>query len=266
MKITMLQMDCKLASPAENFAHAEALIRQAAQDGPDVITLPETFNIGFFPREHLRELCDREGEETIRRFSALAKELQVNLVAGSVGNVRQDGIYNTCYIFDRQGKVLGDYDKTHLFSPMGEDQFFQKGSHLTTFQLDGVLCGIIICYDMRFLELVRSLSLQGIQVLFVVAHWPDARLNHWRILSQARAVENQMFVVATNACSRAGETQYAGHSMMVDPWGEILAEGGPGEERITGTLDFSVIRGIRESINVYRDRRPELYQLDCNHQ
>ena len=261
MKITMIQMDCKLGEPALNFERAQALIRQAAQEKPDVITLPETFNIGFFPKENLAQYCDQNGEETIRRFSALAKELQINLVAGSVGNCRDGKVYNTCYVFDRQGQVVAEYDKTHLFSPMGEDAYFQKGGHLSTFVLDGVPCGIIICYDLRFLELVRSLSLKGIQVLFVVAHWPQARLTHWQVLNRARAIENQMFVVSTNACSRAGDTQYAGHSIMLDPWGEILAQGGAGEELVTGTLDFSVIQGIRESINVYRDRRPELYEL-----
>lgn len=262
MKVSAIQMDMRLGDPDYNFAHAVALVRQAAQEKPDVITLPETWNVGFFPKENLAGLADHDGERVKSVFGPLAKELGVNIVAGSVANQRDGKIFNTTYIFDRGGKLVADYDKTHLFTPMGEHNYFENGSRVVQFELDGVRCGIIICYDIRFLELVRTLALQKIDVLFVVAQWPDKRVFHWNTLNRARAIENQMFVVCTNSCGLAGETRYGGNSALIDPWGETIAAAGAGEEIISGTLDMSIITGIRESINVFRDRRPELYHVN----
>lgn len=261
MQISCVQMDMQLAQPAENFAHAEALIRQAAEAHPDVIVLPETWNTGFFPKEKLHELADRDGAEVKRRLGALAKACGVNLVAGSVANVRDGKIYNTAMIFDRSGACVAEYDKTHLFTPMGEHQTFEFGDHLCRFQLDNVDCGILICYDIRFPELTRTLALAGMDVLFVVAQWPAARTGHLRTLMQARAIENQMFTVCCNSCGRAEETIYGGMSSIVDPWGQTLALAGDKEEIITAACDLDVIGGIRSSINVFADRRPGLYRL-----
>ena len=112
------------------------------------------------------------------------------------------------------------------------------------------------------MELIRTLALQKIDVLFVVAQWPDKRIFHWNTLNRARAIENQMFVVCTNSCGLAGETRYGGNSALIDPWGETIAAAGTDEEIITGVLDMSIIKGIRESINVFRDRRPALYHVN----
>jgi len=259
MKVSSIQMNMILGDPAYNFSHGEELIRKAAQEQPDVICLPETWNVGFFPTENLKELCDRDGAEVKRRVGGLAKELGINIVAGSVANLKQDQVYNTAYVFDRQGELVAEYDKTHLFTPMGEHDYFAFGSHLATFDLDGVPCGIVICYDIRFVELVRLTALRGMDVLFVVAQWPDKRVLHWNVLNQARAIENQMFVACTNSCGKAGETQFGGNSALIDPWGDVLVRAGADEEIITADLDRSIIADIRSSINVFRDRRPDLY-------
>ena len=120
MKLSCVQMNMAFARPEENFRRAEALVRQAAEGKPDVIILPETWNTGFFPREDLASLCDRDCAQTRMVFGALAKELGVNLVAGSVANARGGRVYNTACVFDRNGELLCAYDKTHLFTPMGE--------------------------------------------------------------------------------------------------------------------------------------------------
>ena len=176
-------------------------------------------------------------------------------------NRKAGGIYNTACVFDRSGKQIGEYDKTHLFTPMEEDRYFQKGDHLTFFELDGVRCGIIICYDIRFPELVRSYAVKGLDMLFVVSQWPAVRIPHLLALSKARAIENQMFVVCCNSCGTAGHTVYGGNSSIHDPWGETLAQAGSQEEILTADCDLSVVRGIRDSINVFRDRRPEVYEI-----
>ena len=261
MKIACLQMDMHLADVEYNFSHACQLIRDAMADKPDVVVLPETWNTGFFPKENLSQLSDRDGELTKVRIGALAKQHQVNIVAGSVSNVRNGKVFNTAMVFDRSGACVASYDKTHLFSPMGENDYYTPGDHLCTFSLDGIRCGLVICYDIRFPELVRSLALQGIDVLFVVSQWPKARIPHLRSLTTARAVENQMFVVCCNSCGTAGETVYGGNSAVIDPLGETLTLAGETEVIVSASLDMQTLGKIRGSIPVFRDRRPELYHI-----
>jgi predicted amidohydrolase len=254
-------MDVRLGDPVYNFTHAAALVKRAAEKGADVVMLPETWNIGFFPKKNLAELADPDGESVRAAFSALAKERSVNIVAGSAATNRNGKVFNTAFVFNREGECVASYDKTHLFTPMGEHEYFTPGDRLCTFILDGVKCGLIICYDLRFPELTRSLVLQGADLLFVPAEWPAVRVAHWQTLNRARAIENQIFLACCNGCGTAGETVYGGSSAVYDPWGELLAQAGAKEEIILADCDFSVKEKIRESINVFRDRRPELYKL-----
>ena len=259
MRVTCLRMDVPFTCVEENFLHAEKLIGDAMADAPDVIVLPETWNTGFFPRENLAQLADRDCAMVRDRIGALARKYGVNIRAGSVANVRGGQVYNTACVFDRTGACIARYDKTHLFSPMGEDQYFAKGNHLCTFALDGIPCGLIICYDLRFPELVRALALQGMEMLFVVSQWPDVRIPHLTALCAARAIENQCYVVCCNGCGTAGETRYGGHSGMYDPLGSVLAQAGSGEELLTADCDPEASAKIRAAIPVFQDRRPELY-------
>lgn len=261
MKVTCIQMDMLLGKPEENFAHAEALIEKAMAEKPDVLVLPETWNVGFFPKENLSVLCDKDGAQVKARIGGLAKKFSVNIVAGSVGNVKDGKVFNTAMVFDRGGDCIASYDKTHLFTPMGEDNYFQKGDHVCRFTLDGLQCGIIICYDVRFPELTRTLTVPGLDMLFVVSQWPKVRTFHLRSLTTARAIENQMFVVCCNSCGTAGETVYGGNSAIIDPWGETLALAGEKEELLTANCDLQILNHIRGSIPVFRDRRPELYNI-----
>ncbi|MEA5040730.1 MAG: carbon-nitrogen family hydrolase [Clostridiaceae bacterium] len=263
MRVSCIQMDMLPGRPDENFVHAETLIRQAAAaERPDVVVLPETWNTGFAPGKIDPACADTGGERTRRVFSALAKELKINIVAGSIADRRGGKLYNTAYVFDRTGGCVAAYDKTHLFTPMGEDKDFQIGSTLTRFSLDGVRCAVIICYDLRFPELTRTLALPGLDLLFVVSQWPNKRVPHLLVLAQARAIENQMFLVLCNSCGEAFGTHYGGHSAVLDPWGERLAQAGETETVISADLDLSVLEEIRSTIPVFRDRRPELYHIN----
>ena len=262
MKVACAQMDMAFAKPDENFKKAQALVREAASKGADTILLPETWNTGFFPHENLAELADDDGKRTRSVFGPLAKTLNVNIVAGSVVNRKSDGIYNTALVFNREGECVAEYDKTHLFSPMGEDKYFKKGNHSCSFTLDGIRCAVIICYDLRFPRLTRRIAIEGLDFLFMVSQWPLVRVPHLDTLTKARAIENQMFVACCNSCGTAGETRYGGNSSILDPWGVCLAEAGTREEILTAECDFSVVDGIRNSINVFADRRPDIY--NCN--
>ena len=261
MRVACLQMDMLLAKPEENFSHAAELVKRAMENKPDVLVLPETWNTGFFPRENLQALCDRDGARVKEVFGALAARYQVNIVAGSVSNVRDGRVYNTAMVFDRTGACIASYDKTHLFTPMGEDSYYPPGDRLCTFTLDGVKCGLIICYDVRFPELTRSLTVPGLDMLFVVSQWPKVRTFHLRSLTTARAIENQMFLVCCNSCGTAGQTVYGGNSAVIDPWGETVALAGEKEEILTADCDLQILANIRGSIPVFRDRRPSLYKI-----
>lgn len=253
-------MDILFACPEENFLRVCALIDEAARSHPDVILLPETWNTGFFPKEALPTLCDRDGELVREKIGGLANKHKINIVAGSVSNLRNGKVYNTAFVFDREGRCIASYDKTHLFSPMKEDAAYTPGNQLCRFTLDGIPCGLIICYDLRFPELTRALCLQGLDVLFVVSQWPKARISHLRILTAARAIENQVFLACCNACSAAGETVFGGNSAIIDPLGETLALAGETRQILTADCDLGILPNLRSRIPVFRDRRPDLYR------
>lgn len=264
MKVSCLQMNMKLGLTEENFAHVEELICNAMKEKPDVLVLPETWNTGFFPKENLAELSCHDAEEVKTHIGSLAKKYGVNIVAGSVSNIRDNKIYNTATVFDRNGECIASYDKTHLFTPMGEDKYYTHGDRLCRFELDKISCGIIICYDLRFPELTRSLSLQGLDMLFVVSQWPKERVFHLRTLTAARAIENQIFVVCCNSCGTADKTVFGGNSSVISPLGETLSLGGETEEILSASCDIDMLSEIRGNIPVFKDRRQELYNTSSD--
>lgn len=259
MKVNCLQMNMKLGCAEKNFVHAEQLIHAAAKEKPDVLVLPETWNTGFFPKENLAGLSCRDGSEVRERIGSLARQYAVNIVAGSVSNLRAGKMFNTAMIFDREGVCVAEYDKTHLFTPMGEQNYYTAGDHLCRFTLDGIKCGIAICYDIRFPELTRSLALQGMDMLFVVSQWPIERISQLHTLLAARAIENQAYVACCNSCGTAGQTVYGGHSSVIDPFGRTLALAGISEDTISAVCNMQLLSDIRSNIPVFRDRCPELY-------
>ena len=183
MKVTCIQMDMLFGELERNYRHGKALIEQAMEDKPDVIVLPETWTTGFFPKRNPEAMCDHDGKRLQEEIGSLAARYNVNIVAGSVANIRDGKVYNSAYVFDRTGTCIASYDKTHLFTPSREETFCTPGDHLCRFTLDGVSCGLIICYDIRFPELTRSLAVPGMDMLFVVAQWPSARTFHLRSLT-----------------------------------------------------------------------------------
>ena len=250
MKVSIVQMAVKYKNIEKNYLNFKKLIDKAKGD---VIVFPETWTTGFFPKENLEEYTDFNGKRLKEFVSRISKERNINIIAGSIINKKGDNaIFNTSFIFNRKGENIGSYSKTHLFSPMYEDKYFKKGNEIVTFLLDGILCGIIICYDIRFLELTRILALKGIEILFVVAQWPIERIEHWILLNRVRAIENQIFVVGVNACGMVENMKFGGNSIIVDPWGKVLCQLGKDEEVLTIDLNLDELK----------DRRPELYKKD----
>lgn len=260
MKISLIQPNLILGNVDENFKIIENQIISASKENPDVIVLPEMWNTSFFP-ENVTELADKNGSRTKSLLSSLSKKLNVNIVGGSIANLENNELFNTSFIFDRNGKEIASYNKVHLFSPSGEDNVFKAGNKLCIFELDGIKCGLSICYDIRFVEWIRKNALENIDIFFLPAAWPDKRTTHWDILNRARAIENQMFVVCINSVGSTPTMKFAGHSSIIDPWGEYVITPDSKEGIKTGNIDLSIIRNIRESINVFRDRKPKLYKF-----
>lgn len=262
MKISAIQMNVVLKQLESNYHNAEFLIRKAAAAGADVAVLPEMWSGGFITDGLDERLADLDGNRAKAFLSQLAAELKINIVGGSVATKKAGNYYNTTYVADRQGYIIADYDKAHLFSFAGEDQRFRAGNQLVTFSLDGNPCGIIICYEIRFPEWARKQALAGTKVLFVPAEWPLPRVGHWRVLNQARAIENQIFVVAVNGCGAAvKDQQNAGNSLIIDPQGKLLADAGPEpqEKLIFASLELADLDQARNNMTVFKDRRSDLY-------
>ncbi|MEB3101331.1 carbon-nitrogen family hydrolase [Ferviditalea candida] len=259
--VSLLQMDVKIGEPEENFANLERMLGEAVRSEakPDLILFPEMWNTGY-ALDRIHDISDRDGERTKRFLSAFSREHQVNIVGGSIADLRQGSVRNTIYVFDRSGNVVADYSKIHLFGLMDEEKYLVAGDRAGRLEIDGIPAGMMICYDIRFPELSRTLALNGAQILFVPAEWPHPRLHHWRTLLTARAIENQMYIVACNRVGTSGTTEFFGHSMVIDPWGEILAEGGEQEAVLNAVIDLSLVDKVRGTIPVFSDRRPELYR------
>lgn len=258
MKIACVQLDIVFGDPKENFIQVEKKIREAAFKGASLVVLPEMWNTGY-DLTRLTEIADREGQETKELFSRLSKELTIHIVGGSVSTKKGDGFYNTMYVTNSLGELVAEYDKAHLFKLMDEHLYLEAGGQKNLFKLDGIEMGGIICYDLRFPEWTRAHTLNGAKIMFIPAQWPANRIDHWKTLLQARAIENQCIVVAVNRIGKDPNNIFNGNSMVVGPWGEILWLGESEETVQLVELNTSEIQEVRERIPVFLDRRVELY-------
>lgn len=257
MKIGCIQLNVRFGKVDENYERAESFIRKAAAGGAEIIVLPEMWNTGY-ALEKLEELADVNGERTKKFLSKLAKELSVHIVGGSVSVRRGEEFYNTMYTYNKNGELVGEYSKAHLFRLMDEHLYLQAGNEMNRFALSDIEAAGVICYDIRFPEWLRAHALQGAKVLFIPAQWPTPRIDHWKTLLQARAIENQCFVIAVNRIANKVEN-FNGQSMIIQPWGEVLWTGEEDEELAIIDVDFSIVDEVRTRIPVYEDRRPNLY-------
>ncbi|PAF12186.1 carbon-nitrogen hydrolase [Shouchella clausii] len=264
MHVAVFQMEVLAGKPDQNRERVKTWVEQLCreqQERPLTIVLPELWTTGY-QLEDLGELAEEEGKETIAFLQQLARAHRIHMVAGSIATKKDGGIYNTALVIDAQGKLVYTYDKVHLVPMLNEPAYMQGGSvPPALFELDGVKMAVLICYDLRFPELARRLALEGAQVLFIVAEWPLARAMHWKVLQQARAIENQFYLLSCNSVGSHNGTAYAGTSMVIDPWGEIIVEGsGTEEEWLQCKVDFSKAAEVRERVPVFSSRRPDLYR------
>lgn len=242
MRVAIVQFKSKIGKVAENVAMASRLVGSVGD--ADVIILPELWLTGYYPVP-VGEFADRDGEYTAEIICDMARRNNVNVIGGSSIVEVGGQIFNRCVVSDRRGDIVAVYDKAHLFSYAGEGEVFCAGDKIVTVTLDGVKCGLAICYDLRFPEFIRKLALRGIEILFIPAAWSHRRVIPRRVLTRARAIENQVFVVFANS---------GGVSEVINPAGEIVVEGGVGEQILMADIDFSVRKGIIASMNLLADR------------
>ena len=256
MKIAIVQMRIEERNKKRNVEHGLALLEKAAA-GNDVVVMPEVWTTGYSLGRLQQEAEELDGP-VISAIRKIAHEACCAIIPGSVP-LRLDGkIHNTAVVINKNGEIVYLYSKMHLFGMFKEERFFAAGNSFETFLLQDVPCGAAICYDLRFPELFRQLALKGAKIIFVPAEWPIVRGDVWRVLLQARAMENQTYVCGVNCVGKFKEDVFHGHSLLIAPNGEIIAEGGYEEEILRRQIDLGLIEAMRSKLNALDDVRKEL--------
>lgn len=260
MRVALGQICCRLGDVDANVGTIVHTIRRAAKQDCDLLVLPEMADTGY-DMQTIVVSASSWDEGPARTIAGAAAEAGIAMICGLS---ERDGerIYNTAGVWDRKGNPLGRYRKTHLFSMLHEDRHFARGDSFLTCPLGEFTCGMMICYDIRFPEIARSLTLAGADLLVVIAAWPMARVEHWLALCKARAIENQAYVVAVNRAGDDGPLAFGGNSVVFDPHGVEVARA-PGDEPdlIVAELSRAPLEEVRSAMRVFEDRRPDLYRL-----
>jgi deaminated glutathione amidase len=259
------------ADKSENVALMAPLVAEAAQRGADIVLLPEKWN-AWMDGPRLRPLAERiDSGETVDAMARWAREHGINLIGGSIAIAADDEtVHNVSIAFDRGGNRIAAYTKIHLFDvdvggfSYRESDGTAAGSDLVTAELDGITIGLTVCYDLRFPELYRALALDhGARILTIPSNFTlHTGMAHWEVLLRARAIENQAFVLATGQHGTPGglDKPSYGHSMIIDPWGTVLAQAPDGDGVIVADLDLAAQAAIRERLPALLHIRPDLYQ------
>ena len=254
---------------AANIAAAEAAIVGAAEGGARLVVLPELWTY-LGPESGHRANAEPIPGPLTERLGALARRYAITLHAGSMLELAGERIYNTALVFDQSGAMVATYRKIHLFdaaptgmgAPYRESATTAAGEQIVTVECDGLRLGLATCYDLRFPELFRALALRGAEIIALPSAFTlETGRDHWEPLIRARAIENGCFLLAAAQCGpRPPDRRTYGHSMIVDPWGAIVAEGA--EERpeiVRAEIDTEQVADVRRRIPSLANRRPDLY-------
>lgn len=255
----------------ENLNKAESMVRQAvAEAGANVVALPEIFN-GPYSIEAMKETAEPENGPSSQRLAALAKELGIVIIGGSIAEKEDDLVYNTSYTFDEKGNCIGRHRKMHLFDvdiPGGisfqESSVVAPGNDVTVFDTTYGRFGVAICYDMRFPELMRLMVQEGAEMILVPAAFNTTTgPAHWHETIKMRAVDNQVHFAAA-APARNTEATYPayGFSKIVDPWGTVLAETDEKENIISARISPERQETVRQQLPLLKHRRHDIYRLE----
>ena len=254
----------------ENLKNALALADEAFETYKyvDMLVLPEYF-FHVVPRKEAN-LVPAYPDYVKAEFSARAKKYSSYIIAGTVANRRDDGnVYNTAILYDREGEIAGDYSKIHMFDALNamggtnESDTVARGDKLLIYDADFGRIGIVVCYDIRFPELARTLALKGVQYLFAPAAFYSPRADHWQDLLRATALQNSIYVMGVNLFGKLNDANiFCGRSVISDPWGIPIATASDKPCIIQAYLDGDYAGKIRDSIGTFHNRVPEMYDIN----
>ncbi len=261
VRCACIQFDVCRGDVERNVASAEKQIRAAAENGAQLAVLPEMWTTSF--TEGRDDELMRASSRAEIRLLELSAELDM-MILGSAPHVDAGQTFNRAQLVDR-GRVLGEYRKIHLFSPIGEHRNHVAGSEPLVVDTRLGRVAVAICYDIRFPELTRYFFQRHAELLLVPAQWPEARSDHWRCLVRARAIENQLFVIGANrigveeSLRKDDQLSFPGDSRVVDPMGNIIAAGAGEDAPVMADLEIRRARLMRRILPIAKDRRPEVY-------
>ncbi|MGW7197820.1 carbon-nitrogen family hydrolase [Streptomyces chryseus] len=259
MRASLIQIAVDPDEPVNSRRQRVAsLVReQRERHGADLVVLPELWPTGAFAYESFADEAEPLEGPTYEAMAKAAADAGVWLHAGSIVERDPEGpLYNTSLVLSPAGELVRAYRKIHRFGfDKGEAVLMGAGEELVTVTAAGLTFGLGTCYDLRFPELFRGLVDAGAQAFVVPAGWPARRREHWTLLARARAVENQAYVLACGTAGTHAGVEQAGHSIVVDPWGEVLAEAGPAEEVLVVDLDPAKVTTTRDQFPALKDRR-----------
>lgn len=256
LNISLAQMNIVLGDTRRNFNTMQEWAAEAARRGSHLVVFPELWPSGY-ALEQSKELASVLNSGLFAQVTTVAVQNKISIV-GSMLEKRGLEVANSAAFFTPAGRMVGVYRKLHLFRLMDEDRWLQPGTAPLLLNLPWGATGLAICYDLRFPELFRRYAADGARVVILPAEWPAARIEHWRALLRARAIENQCYMIACNAAGQTGDTLFGGHSMIVDPWGEVVVEGGGGPLLLTAEIELDLVDDVRRRIPALTDRRPDL--------
>lgn len=263
LRISIAQMDVKLANPRSNWTKVQQLTQQAKQQGGQFVIFPELWDAGFALKK-AKEFASAGNAGLFSQLTALSKQQEI-YITGSILEKRGLGVANCAPMVSPSRGIVGVYRKIHLFPLMQEDQYLTAGESPLNLDMPWGRTALAICYDMRFPELFRRYALEGSKLVIVPCQFPEPRLEHYRTMLRSRAIENGIYIVAVN---RIGEdvdeesgaiTRYFGHSCIIDPWGNYVFEAGASEGVYTASIELDMVDEVQSKITTLNDRRPETY-------
>ncbi|MDO5819260.1 MAG: carbon-nitrogen hydrolase family protein [Methanobrevibacter sp.] len=274
INIALCQMNV-VDNKEENIRKAIQMIRESKKQGADLAVLPEMFNCPYENEKFIEYAEELDNSQTLNKIAEIAKEENIHVLAGSipeleVGTDDAKSIYNTAVLFDDEGKILGKHRKMHLFDIDVKGKIYFKesdtlsaGNEFTVIETELATIGIGICYDIRFIELSRIMALNGAEILiFPGAFNLTTGPAHWEILFKSRALDNQVYAIGVApALDKDASYNSFGHSIAVNPWGEIIEELDYDENLKLVQIDLDEIKRIREEIPILKNRRTDLYEI-----
>ena len=267
LKVAVCQLRTELMQQ-DTMMKAEGMIREAAAKGADFVVLPEMFNCPY-SKAYFKKYAALGHEEAVADMSRWAKELGIYIVGGSIPEVDGENIYNSCFVFDRQGRQIARHRKVHLFDVdipgmrFKESATFTPGSEITVFDTEYGKMGAAVCFDVRFPELFRAMAVRGAKVIFLPAQFNMATGPvHWELCLRSRAVDNELFMVAASAARYEGFSYECwGHSAVIDPYGTVIAGCDEKEQIILAELDLDRIEDVRKRLPTFEHLRREIYRV-----